>query len=79
VPGCRLAVEVDHLDHLDRTDQSAWSVVAIGWSRVVEPADVPEAVTRMDLWIPGPRSQAVRVDPVEITGRRIWGRRPANA
>jgi len=69
--GGRLAVEVDHLDPADR---SAWSVVAIGWAQLVDGGDVPDAVRRMELWIPGPRSLAVRVEPVKLTGRRVWGR-----
>jgi len=72
--GSRVAVEVDQLDVADR---SAWSVVVVGWPQAVEPADVPEAVQQMRIWIPGLRSLAVRVDPVEVTGRRVWGQRPA--
>jgi uncharacterized protein len=72
--GCRVAMEIDHLDHADK---SAWSVVVVGWSDVIDPGDVPESVMQMEIWIPGPRSQVVRVDPVSVTGRRVWGREPA--
>lgn len=69
--GARLAMEVDHLDHATK---SAWSVVVVGYAQVVPLDEVPETVQQMQIWIPGPRSLAVRVDPVDVTGRRIWGR-----
>jgi nitroimidazol reductase NimA-like FMN-containing flavoprotein (pyridoxamine 5'-phosphate oxidase superfamily) len=69
--GARLAIEVDQLDHEKR---SAWSVVVVGYADVVDPEDVPEAVRQMQIWIPGPRSLAVRVAPVEVSGRRVWGK-----
>jgi uncharacterized protein len=69
--GGRVAVEVDHLDHVTN---SAWSVVVVGTMRLVDPGDVPDAVMQMHVWVPGPRSLVVRIDPVEVTGRRLWGR-----
>jgi uncharacterized protein len=69
--GGRVAVEADHLD---RATKSAWSVVVIGTTRLVDPGDAPDEVLHLDTWIPGPRSLVVRVDPVEVTGRRLWGR-----
>ncbi|MDH2412769.1 pyridoxamine 5'-phosphate oxidase family protein [Nocardioides sp. CER19] len=75
VHGGRVAVEVDHVDHVDK---SAWSVVAIGTAQVVDGDEVPDSVLQMRVWVPGPRSLVVRVDPVEVTGRRLWGRADAN-
>jgi nitroimidazol reductase NimA-like FMN-containing flavoprotein (pyridoxamine 5'-phosphate oxidase superfamily) len=72
--GARLALEVDQLDHATK---SAWSVVVVGYAEAVAREEVPETVQQMQIWIPGPRSLAVRVSPVEVTGRRVWGRPPA--
>jgi nitroimidazol reductase NimA-like FMN-containing flavoprotein (pyridoxamine 5'-phosphate oxidase superfamily) len=73
--GARVAVEVDQLDH---ATNSAWSVVAVGTMRPVNPGDVPHEVMQMHVWVPGPRSVVVCVDPVEVTGRRVWGRTRAS-
>jgi nitroimidazol reductase NimA-like FMN-containing flavoprotein (pyridoxamine 5'-phosphate oxidase superfamily) len=73
--GGRVAVEVDQLD---RTDRSAWSVVVVGTAESVAPEDVPDRATQMQVWASGPRSMFVRVEPIEVTGRRIWGREPAD-
>jgi uncharacterized protein len=74
--GRRLAVEVDHLD---RTHRSAWSVVIVGTAEDVDPRDVPGALMEMPIWAAGPRSLFVRIEPIEVSGRRIWGQVPTTA
>ncbi|MBB3040221.1 pyridoxamine 5'-phosphate oxidase family protein [Nocardioides sp. LMS-CY] len=69
--GGRVAVEVDHLD---RRSRSAWSVVVVGTAERVPPQEVPDSVIGMEVWAPGPRSLFIRVTPIEVTGRRLWGR-----
>lgn len=68
--GGRVAVEVDHLD---REARSAWSVVVAGTAERVEDW-VPPEVAAMDVWPSGPRNLVIRVNAIEVTGRRLWGR-----
>jgi nitroimidazol reductase NimA-like FMN-containing flavoprotein (pyridoxamine 5'-phosphate oxidase superfamily) len=68
--GGRVAVEVDHLD---RESRSAWSVVVTGRTESVNAAEVPDQVMEMRVWPAGPRSLFVRVEPIEVTGRRVSG------
>jgi hypothetical protein len=70
VPGQRVAVEVDHIDAEQR---SGWSVVVVGTAELVALPDVPELVD-VRVWPTGPRAAFVRVVPVEVTGRRLFGR-----
>jgi nitroimidazol reductase NimA-like FMN-containing flavoprotein (pyridoxamine 5'-phosphate oxidase superfamily) len=70
--GGRVAAEVDHVD---RQTASAWSVVVIGTAEPVLGAGIPPRVVDLDIWPPGPRNLFIRVVPIEVTGRRIWGRR----
>ncbi|GAA4381868.1 pyridoxamine 5'-phosphate oxidase family protein [Nocardioides caricicola] len=66
--GGRVAVEVDHLDGSDR---SAWSVVVQGTAQPVDIHDVPDQAMEIRLWPAGPFSMFVRVEPDEVTGRRL--------
>jgi hypothetical protein len=66
--GQRLAVEVDHIE--PRT-HSGWSVIVAGTADLVRPDEVPEVLADMQVWPAGTRSQFVRVDPAEVTGRRL--------
>jgi uncharacterized protein len=68
--GGRVAVEVDRLD---RESRSAWSVVVRGRAESVDAADVPDQVMEMRVWPAGPRTLFVRVEPIEVTGRRVSG------
>lgn len=72
--GGRVAVEVDHLD---RRERSAWSVVVTGTAERVPAPEVPDTLAGMEVWAPGPRSLFVRVTPLEVSGRRLWGSRGA--
>jgi uncharacterized protein len=67
-----VVVEVDHLEPVER---SAWSVVEVGPTQLVASSEAPDQVLQMQVWVPGgARSLVVRVDPVRLTGRQIWGR-----
>jgi uncharacterized protein len=68
--GGRVAVEVDRLD---RTSREAWSVVVTGTAERVAAEEVPDSVGEMPVWAAGSRTFFVRVAPVEVTGRRLWG------
>ena len=66
--GHRVVVEVDHVDPLR---QSGWSVVVTGVAQLVEFLDVPDMLVDMRIWPAGQHSLFVRVDPDEISGRRL--------
>jgi nitroimidazol reductase NimA-like FMN-containing flavoprotein (pyridoxamine 5'-phosphate oxidase superfamily) len=66
--GQRLAVEVDHIEP---QTHSGWSVVVAGTADLVRPDEVPQGLADMQAWPAGTRSQFVRVDPAEVTGRRL--------
>jgi len=68
-----VAVEVDTLDPVDR---SGWSVVVRGVAELVDPEDVPDVLIDFRVWPEGTRNLLVRVEPIEISGRRL---RPATA
>jgi nitroimidazol reductase NimA-like FMN-containing flavoprotein (pyridoxamine 5'-phosphate oxidase superfamily) len=69
--GGRVVVEVDHVD---RRDRSAWSVVVVGTAEPVDMDEVPEPVMEMQVWPVGPHGLFVRVEPDDVTGRRLGGR-----
>lgn len=64
-----LVVEVDQVDPPTRT---GWSVVVRGVADVLDVLDVPDMLVDMRVWPNGIRSVFVRVEPDEITGRRLW-------
>jgi uncharacterized protein len=66
--GGRVAVEVDHID---RAERSGWSVVVAGTAHLVPAEQVPDQVMEMRVWAPGVRSLFVRVEPVDVSGRRL--------
>lgn len=66
--GGRVTVEVDHLD---RADRAAWSVVVTGRAEPVDIHDVPDQAMEMRLWPAGAYSLFVRVEPDDVTGRRL--------
>ena len=67
-PGARVVVEVDQVN---RAGRSGWSVVVTGTAHPVDPVDVPDAVMEMRVWAGGVRTLCVRVEPIEVTGRRL--------
>lgn len=66
--GARVAVEVDHVDRASRT---AWSVIVTGTARLVSADEMPDAAMEMRVWPAGVRNLFVRVEPIEVTGRRL--------
>ena len=63
-----VAVEVDSIDPVER---SGWSVVVRGVAELLDPADVPDLPIDLTVWPEGRRNLLVRIDPVEVTGRRL--------
>jgi nitroimidazol reductase NimA-like FMN-containing flavoprotein (pyridoxamine 5'-phosphate oxidase superfamily) len=66
--GSQVTVEVDHID-LDT--HSGWSVVVVGEADVVKAERVPEVLADTRTWPAGNRSLFVRIEPTEITGRKL--------
>jgi nitroimidazol reductase NimA-like FMN-containing flavoprotein (pyridoxamine 5'-phosphate oxidase superfamily) len=67
--GQQLVVEVDHVD---AGTAEAWSVVVVGTPELIAAADAPDMLGEMRVWASGPHSTFVRVEPVTVTGRRVW-------
>jgi nitroimidazol reductase NimA-like FMN-containing flavoprotein (pyridoxamine 5'-phosphate oxidase superfamily) len=67
--GQEVVVEVDQVD----TDTgSGWSVVVKGTTELIDVREVPEMLVEMRVWAGGPRSLFIRIEPVQVTGRRLW-------
>jgi nitroimidazol reductase NimA-like FMN-containing flavoprotein (pyridoxamine 5'-phosphate oxidase superfamily) len=62
------------IDHIDADDESGWSVLVKGRAR--ELVDGPEleraAALPLRGWSLGAKTHWVRIEPEEVTGRRIW-------
>jgi hypothetical protein len=67
----RVLVEVDHADP---QTHGGWSAVAAGVATIIEPADVPDILGDLRVWPRGPHHIAVRVEPDELSGRRLLPR-----
>ena len=61
------------IDHVDADARTGWSVLVKGRARELHPNE-REATACLDLdyWAVGPKAHWVRIDPTEVTGRRIW-------
>jgi nitroimidazol reductase NimA-like FMN-containing flavoprotein (pyridoxamine 5'-phosphate oxidase superfamily) len=68
--GQALAIE---MDHLDRATRSAWSVVVSGVGELVDAADVPDVLAGLHVWPSGNRPLFIRVEPDDVTGRKLLG------
>jgi len=81
-PGSALAREsgggplVIEIDHVDTETRDGWSVVVRGKPELIDQIDVPQMVVEMRVWPIGPHQLFVRVQPDQITGRRLWGTGP---
>lgn len=79
-PGSRIARECDgrqvlvEIDSVDTATRSGWSVIVTGVATNVEADDVPNFLGELEVWPRGPRTRFVRVQPDEITGRRLQPR-----
>lgn len=67
---------VVEVDRVDPATHAAWSVVVRGTAELVDVLDVPDMLVDMRVWPGGERSLFVRVEPVRLTGRRLWGTAP---
>jgi nitroimidazol reductase NimA-like FMN-containing flavoprotein (pyridoxamine 5'-phosphate oxidase superfamily) len=56
------------VDHVDASTRSGWSVLMRGRAHLEYGAS---GDTDPDVWMPGPRSLRLRVEVLEVTGRRI--------
>jgi hypothetical protein len=63
-----VAAEVDSVDPATHT---GWSVVVRGVAELVDAEDVPEQLADFRVWPAGTRNVFVRVEPVEVTGRKL--------
>ncbi|WP_244928122.1 pyridoxamine 5'-phosphate oxidase family protein [Nocardioides sp. W7] len=69
-----VAVEVDSLDPETR---SGWSVVVRGAVELVDAQDAPDRLAELRVWAPGLRTTYARIEPGEISGRRLLPPREA--
>jgi hypothetical protein len=76
-PGSRLAREcrdqqvLVEVDHLDAASHTGWSVVVTGPVTVLPPAHDPGILGSLQVWPRGPRQLLIKVEPQELTGRRL--------
>ncbi|WP_372736332.1 pyridoxamine 5'-phosphate oxidase family protein [Nocardioides sp.] len=70
--GQRVLVEVDHADP---ASHAGWSVVITGTAAFIDAVEAPDILRDLRVWPSGPRSVCVRVDPDEVSGRRLMPRR----
>ena len=64
----RVLVEVDQVDPASHT---GWSVVVTGMARCLPPAADPGILGSLLVWPHGPRELLLKVEPDELTGRRL--------
>lgn len=69
--GLEVVAEADHLDPVDRT---GWSVVLHAVVALVEPQLAPDEVSELCIWPEGARNVYVRLEPTEVTGRKLQPR-----
>lgn len=60
------------IDRVDPETSTAWSVVIVGSAEMYDAGDAPDTIGELRVWAEGPRSTYVRVEPAELTGRRVW-------
>lgn len=62
------------VDAYDPTTSTGWSVLVKGRAREVTAADEERRLLSLDLryWSIGPKPHWVRIEPVQVTGRRIF-------
>ena len=65
-----VAFEIDGFEPSTRT---AWSVIVKGWAREIEDPTERDAAEALPLvpWVASAKPNFVRIDPVEVTGRRF--------
>ena len=60
------------IDDVDDETATAWSVVIVGNVRLYDAADAPVTLGELGVWASGPHTTYARVEPVQVTGRRLW-------
>jgi hypothetical protein len=76
-PGSRLARECGdqevlvEVDHVDPTSHTGWSVVVTGLATCLPAAADPGILGSLLVWPQGPRELLLKVEPAELTGRRL--------
>jgi len=65
-----VAFEIDGFEPATRT---AWSVIVKGWAREIDDPTERDAAEMLPLfpWVTSVKPNFVRIDPVEVTGRRF--------
>ncbi|GAA4381390.1 pyridoxamine 5'-phosphate oxidase family protein [Nocardioides caricicola] len=63
---------VVEIDDVDDESGTAWSVVVVGKVEMFDAADAPDTLGELRVWADGPHTTYVRIEPVELTGRRLW-------
>jgi uncharacterized protein len=66
--GQQVLVEVDQVDPASHT---GWSVVVTGVATCLPSAADPGLLSNLVVWPSGPRQVLLRVEPDEVTGRRL--------
>ena len=61
------------IDGIEPSTRTGWSVLVKGRARSLVDADEVRSAARLELdyWSIGPKSRWVRIDPLEVTGRRL--------
>jgi uncharacterized protein len=67
-PDQRVLVEVDHIDPSSHT---GWSVVVSGVASCQPSEQDPGLLGELQVWPQGPRHLLLKVEPQELTGRRL--------
>jgi nitroimidazol reductase NimA-like FMN-containing flavoprotein (pyridoxamine 5'-phosphate oxidase superfamily) len=68
------------VDGFDPAARTGWSVLAKGRAREVTAAEEERRLLRLDLsyWSVGPKPRWIRIEPDEVTGRRIFQPAPSD-
>lgn len=69
---CRTQPVVLEFDDVDNEAATAWSVVIVGSVEMFDAGDAPDTLGELRVWASGPHTTYVRVEPAQVTGRRIW-------
>ncbi len=76
-PGSRVAQECGdqqvlvEVDQVDAASHTGWSVVVTGVARCLPPVADPGILGSLLVWPHGPRELLLKVEPDELTGRRL--------
>ena len=60
------------VDDVDDETATAWSVVIVGHLEMFDAGAAPDSLGEVRVWASGPHTTYVRVEPAQVTGRRLW-------